>query len=69
MFNKIHTLTFLFVLTLLLPQAVFAGSLNDDSQDFATLRASNYTDNPGCSNCWTTSVSADSGDSVSLSIY
>lgn len=41
---------------------------NTDPQDHATFRGSNYTDCPGCTN-WTTSVSADPGDTISFTVY
>ncbi|MEK7152101.1 MAG: hypothetical protein AAB773_01595 [Patescibacteria group bacterium] len=46
-----------------------AATFNNDPADYATLRTSNYTDNPGCTTCWSSSVSADPGDTVSFSIY
>ena len=46
-----------------------AATFNNDPADYATLRTSNYTDNPGCTTCWSSSVNADAGDTVSFSIY
>ena len=48
---------------------VNAATFNNDPADYATLRTSNYTDNPGCTTCWSSSVNADAGDTVSFSIY
>jgi len=48
---------------------VLASTFNNDTKDNPTFRISNYTKNPGCSNCWFSSVPADSGDIVSFDIY
>src|SRR3989344_6081300 len=52
-----------------LATAYAAAVFNTSSGDLPTIQASNYTKNPGCSNCWSTSVTADKGDVVSISIY
>ncbi len=49
--------------------ALAAASFNNDSQDRPTLQVSNYSLNPGCTTCWSTSVSANAGDIVSFLIY
>jgi hypothetical protein len=70
--NKIKTsLIAAFLLVGILYPAVFAlaATFNNDPQDFATLRVTDYTRNPSCSNCWQTSVSANPGDIVSFAIY
>ena len=46
-----------------------AASLNNDPQDFTTLRVTNYTSNPDCNACWTTSASVGVGEIVSFAIY
>lgn len=51
------------------PLATFAATLNNDPQDRATLRASNYTLYPGSSTNWSTSASADAGQVISLGVY
>lgn len=48
-----------------LANAVF----NNHPNDFATVRVSNYTDNPGSTSSWSSYVSADAGDIVSVAIY
>jgi len=70
--NKIKTyLITAFLLVGILYPSFFAlaATFNNSPQDFATLRVTNYTRNPNCSNCWQTSVSADPGDIVSFAIY
>ena len=52
-----------------LATAYAAAVFNTSSGDLPTIQVSNYTKNPGCSNCWSTSVNADKGDIVSISIY
>jgi len=42
---------------------------NNHTSDFATVRVSNYTDYPGSDSNWSSSVSADAGDIVSVIIY
>jgi hypothetical protein len=42
---------------------------NTLSNDRPTIQVSNHTNNPGCTSCWSTSVSADPGDIVSVYIY
>lgn len=49
--------------------SALASTFNNDPQDNPTFRISNYTKNPGCSNCWVSSVTADSNDAVSFDIY
>lgn len=51
------------------PAVSFAASLNDDPQDFATLRVVNYTVNSSCVTCWSSSATANPGDIVSFAIY
>ncbi|MCR4284195.1 MAG: DUF11 domain-containing protein [Parcubacteria group bacterium] len=46
-----------------------ASTFNNDPQDNPTFRISNYTKNPGCSTCWTSSASANQGEIVSFDIY
>lgn len=46
-----------------------AATFNNDPQDFPTISVSNYTQNPGCSTCWSSSVSATAGQVVSVRIY
>ena len=52
-----------------LATAYAAAIFNNHSSDLPTVQVSNYTKNPGCSNCWSTSVIADKGDIVTISIY
>ncbi|MBP6904862.1 MAG: DUF11 domain-containing protein [Candidatus Pacebacteria bacterium] len=52
---------------------VFAGGFNDSPQDLPTVMVANHTQNP-CgggpgAGCWTTSVSAQPGDTVSVRVY
>ena len=56
-------------LAVFFPQGAFAASLNNDPQDFATLRAANYTQNPGSTTSWSSSTSASAGQVVALSVY
>src|SRR5258706_1495406 len=44
-------------------------TFNTNSLDYQTLRVSNYTLNPGCSNCWYSNVSATAGQVVSVEVY
>jgi len=45
-------------------------TFNTDPQDKPTLRVSNYTQNPGCSSCWSSSTSGvNPGDVVSFVFY
>jgi len=70
--NKIKSAIFtaVFLLVFFAPMySAIASTFNNDMQDNPTLRISNYTKNPGCSDCWVSSVSADSGDIVSFDIY
>lgn len=46
-----------------------AASFNNHPNDFATLRVANFTENPNCTNCWASSVNADSGEKISFAIY
>lgn len=50
-------------------QAQGSAYFNTNAQDRPTLRVSNYTQNPGCSSCWTSSVSASAGEVVSFNVY
>ena len=51
------------------PTVSFASTLNNDPQDFATLRVVNYTANSACVTCWGSTATANAGDIVSFSIY
>jgi uncharacterized repeat protein (TIGR01451 family) len=53
----------------LVPAVSFAATLNNASNDFATLRVTNYTVNPTCTTCWATSVNANAGNVVSFYVY
>lgn len=61
------------VLAVVLTQAPIASgasaSFNNDPQDLKTLKGFNYSLNPGCSECWANSVTAEIGDVVSFRIY
>jgi hypothetical protein len=47
-------------------QAVF----NNDPLDFPTLQVANYTKNPGCTTCWSTSIAGvENNDIISFDIY
>ncbi len=46
-----------------------AASLNNDPQDFTTLRATNYSSNPDCNACWSTTANVNVGEIVSFAIY
>jgi uncharacterized repeat protein (TIGR01451 family) len=50
-------------------QVAEAATLNNDPQDFATLRVRNYTLNPSGNTPWYASVSANAGDELSFAIY
>lgn len=51
-------------------QAVLAATVfNNHPNDFATVRVSNYTNNPGSNSGWSSSVSADAGDIISVIVY
>lgn len=51
-------------------QAVLAATVfNNHQNDYQTILVSNYTDNPGSNSNWSTSVSADAGDIVSVLVY
>src|SRR3989344_3749565 len=52
------------------PLASFAATLNNDPQDFATLRVANKTTNPaGTTTAWASSASETEGQVVSFAIY
>lgn len=51
--------------TPVLANAVF----NNHPSDFDTIRVSNFTDFPGSNSNWTSAISADAGDVVSVAIY
>ncbi|MBI5798689.1 MAG: hypothetical protein HZB10_02045 [Candidatus Yonathbacteria bacterium] len=53
----------------IVPAVSFAATLNNDTQDFVTLRVANYTLNPTCTSCWSGTATANEGDTVSFSIY
>ncbi len=55
-------------LPLLSAQAATA-TFNTDPKDYPTLQISNYTQHPGCTSCWSTSVSANPGDVISFLVY
>lgn len=45
-------------------------AFNNDPQDLPTLQVSNYTRNPGCDTCWSTSIAGvRAGDIISFRIY
>lgn len=46
-----------------------AATFNTDSQDYATIQVANYTKNPACSTCWSSSVTADPGDIITFKIF
>ncbi|MEK7538749.1 MAG: fibronectin type III domain-containing protein [Patescibacteria group bacterium] len=66
--KKIQTILLAFAL-LVVPTASFAAALNNDAQDFKTLRAVNITKNPGCVACRSTAITANPGDVLAFSIY
>ncbi|PIR98590.1 MAG: hypothetical protein COT88_00795 [Candidatus Colwellbacteria bacterium CG10_big_fil_rev_8_21_14_0_10_41_28] len=48
----------------------FAADFNGGSQPYATLRVSNYTENPNCDSCWNdNAVGAGVGDTISLGVF
>lgn len=49
--------------------ALASASFNTDPQDFATVRVSNYTQNPNCYTCWSSTANANAGDIVSVTVY
>ena len=50
-------------------RAAGQAAFNNDPQDYATVRVSNYTQNPGSTSSWSSNVTANNGDLVSFSIY
>jgi len=50
-------------------QIASAATLNTSSQDYPVLQVANYTDNSGCSTCWSNSVSADAGDIITFKFF
>ena len=50
-------------------QASASVTFNTDSQDRPTLRVVNATANPNCSSCWTSSVTANPGDLITVDLY
>lgn len=61
---------FVMAVVFVAPLASFAATLNNDPQDFATLRVVNNTVNPiGTTTAWASSASASEGQIVSFAIY
>jgi len=58
-----------FVLLFSAATPAFAATLNNSSQDFATLRVKNNTLYPNSTTGWGSTVSASAGEEVSFSIY
>lgn len=46
-----------------------AATLNTGSTDYPTVQVTNYTKNPSCSTCWSSSVTADAGDIITFKIF
>ena len=71
--NKRNIGLALLALFLVLSQAPIAlgatAFFNDNPNDLPTIQGSNYTRNPSCSSCWSSSVSADVGETVSFRVY
>jgi hypothetical protein len=74
--TQISKLFFVFAVTIISlglfsPSNAFAQQtqFNTLGNDRPTIQVSNYTNNPGCTSCWSTSVSADPGDIVSVYVY
>jgi uncharacterized repeat protein (TIGR01451 family) len=44
-------------------------TFNNDIQDRPTLRVVNATQNPNCSSCWVSSVTANPGDTITVDVY
>jgi hypothetical protein len=44
-------------------------SFNTNPNDFQTTRVTNYTQNPNCNNCWSTSATMGPGEVVSVTVY
>jgi hypothetical protein len=58
------------IVAVVVPLVTFASTLNNDPQDFATLRVANNTLNSiGCTTCWGISTNASPGNTVSFAIY
>lgn len=55
--------------SLVLPTMAIAATFNNDSQDRATLRVTNASNNPSTNQNWGTSVSATGGNVVNFAIY
>lgn len=54
----------------IMPAVSFAAVINNDPQDFATLRVANNTENPaGTTTAWAGTANAKAGDTVSFAIY
>jgi hypothetical protein len=69
---KKYIITAMLSLALLVTGGVAAqasASFNNDSQDFQTVQVSDYTRDPGCSTCWSPTLTAAPGDVVSVMIY
>ncbi|HEY4499924.1 MAG TPA: hypothetical protein VJH70_02225 [Candidatus Paceibacterota bacterium] len=59
-----------FLFGTVLGNTVFAAAyFNTDPQDYPTLQVTNFSDNPTCTGCWSSTVSANPGDVVSFLIY
>ncbi len=69
--NKRNIGLALLVLVVVLMQApsVLAAGFNNDPQDFATLRVTNYSSNPDCGACWSSTANVNVGEIVSFTIY
>ena len=69
--NKRNISLALFALVVVLMQApsALAASLNNDPQDLATLTVTNYTSNPDCNQCWSSTANVNVGEIVSFAIY
>lgn len=51
------------------PMALAAANLNNDPQDRPTLRVTNYTSNPDCNQCWSSSANVAVDEIASFIIY
>lgn len=49
--------------------AIEQATFNTDPRDYPVLETSNYTQNPGCSTCWSSSTTANPGDTVSFEFF
>lgn len=71
--NTLKTIVYSFVAVALFglsAQSVFAAPVfNNHPNDYPTILVSNYTENPGSNSDWSSSVSADAGDIVSVLVY